>query len=83
MAKHGVVTVNPETGAMTFVDGTGVVSYATDALSTILSTDKAVIGYGAIVQKVALFLGGNVVGIHSATGRLGMGALRKNIYFGQ
>lgn len=83
MAKHGVVTVNAETGEATFVEGAGILKYATDALSTVISTDKAVIGYGALVQKVGLFLGGNVVGIHSATGRLGMGALRKNIYFGK
>lgn len=83
MAKHGVVTVNPETGAVTFVEGTGIVKYTTDALSTLISTEKAVVGYGSLLQKVGLFLGGNVAGIHSATGRLGMGVFRKNIYFGK
>lgn len=83
MAKHGVVTVNAETGEATFAEGSGIVKYATDALTTLVSTDKAVVGYGAIVQKLALFVGGNMVGIHSATGRVGVGALRKNIYFGK
>lgn len=83
MAKHGVVTVNAETGEETFAEGAGIVKYVTDALTTLVSTDKAVVGYGAIVQKLALFVGGNMVGIHSATGRVGVGALRKNIYFGK
>lgn len=82
MAKHGVVTVDPETGSATFTASNGIVNYATDALSTLVSTNKAVVGYGAIVQRLALFAGGNMVGIHSATGRLGVGAFRKNIYFG-
>lgn len=83
MAKHGVVAVNAETGDATFTEGAGVLKYATDALSTLVATDRAVVGYGSIVQKVALFLGGNMVGVHSTTGRLGIGALRKNIYFGK
>lgn len=82
MAKHGVVSVNAE-GVVTFNDGTGVARYASDALSTLISTDKAVVGYGALVQKIGLFALGNVAGIHSGTGRLGIGIMRKNIFFGK
>lgn len=82
MAKHGVVSVDAE-GKATFVEGAGVVKYATDALSTLISTDKAVVGHGALVQKIGLFALGNMAGIHSGTGRLGVGILRKNIYFGK
>lgn len=82
MAKHGVVSVNAE-GVTTFTEGTGIVKYASDALSTIIATDKAVVGYGALVQKIGLFALGNVAGIHSGTGRLGVGIMRKNIFFGK
>jgi hypothetical protein len=82
MAKHGVVSVNAE-GVATFNEGAGIVNYASDALSTIISTDKAVVGYGALVQKVGLFALGNMAGIHSGTGRLGVGIMRKNIFFGK
>lgn len=82
MAKHGVVSVNAE-GVTTFTEGTGVVEYASDALSTLISTDRAVVGYGALVQKIGLFALGNVAGIHSGTGRLGIGIMRKNIFFGK
>lgn len=82
MAKHGVVSVDAE-GKATFTEGAGIVKYATDAVSTLISTDKAVVGYGALVQKIGLFALGNMAGIHSGTGRLGVGILRKNIYFGK
>lgn len=82
MAKHGVVSVDAE-GVATFTEGAGVVKYATDAVSTLISTDKAVVGYGALVQKIGLFALGNMTGIQSGTGRLGLGVMRKNIYFGK
>lgn len=82
MAKHGVVSVNAE-GVPTFVEGAGIVKYATDAVSTLISTDKAVVGYGALVQKIGLFVAGNATGIHSGTGRFGVGVAGKNIYFGK
>lgn len=81
MAKHGVVSIDAD-GVATFKDGAGVVNYASDAVSTLFSTDKAVVGYGAILQKIGLFTLGNMTGVHSSTGRLGIGVLRKNIYFG-
>lgn len=82
MAKHGVVSVDSE-GNVTFAEGTGFVNYASDALSTMVSTDKAVVGYGALVQRVGLFVAGNVAGIQSGTGRFGVGIAGKNIYFGK
>lgn len=82
MAKHGIVTIN-ETGVPTLEEGTGVLNYVTDALSTIFSTQKVAVGHAATVQKIALVTAGNMAGVHSTTGKLGVGALGKNIYFGK
>lgn len=82
MAKHGVITVSEE-GVPTLVEGTGVVNYVTDALTTIISSQKVAVGHAATLQKIALVAAGNMAGIHSATGKLGVGALGKNIYFGK
>lgn len=83
MAKHGVVAVNPETGALTLTEGTGIVNYVTDALTTLISSQKVAVGYAATLQKIALVTAGNMAGVHSTTGKLGVGALGKNIYFGK
>lgn len=82
MAKHGVITVSEE-GVPTLVEGTGVVNYVTDALTTIFSSQKVAVGHAATVQKVALVVAGNMAGVQSTTGRLGVGALGRNIYFGK
>lgn len=82
MAKHGIVTIN-DAGTPTLVEGTGILNYVTDALSTIFSAQKVVVGHAATVQKIALVAAGNAVGVHSTTGKLGVGALGKNIYFGK
>lgn len=81
MAKHGIVTVSEE-GVASFDASEGVIGYMTDALTTVLSTTKAPVGAPALVQRIGLAVGGNIIGIHSATGKLGMGALGKNIVFG-
>lgn len=82
MAKHGVVKLDPA-GTPTFVEGAGVIKYASDALSTLFSSQTVAVGHAATVQKIALVVAGNMAGIHSATGKLGVGALGKNIYFGK
>lgn len=82
MAKHGVITVSEE-GVPTLVEGTGILNYFTDALTTIVSSQKVAVGHAATLQKVALVAAGNMAGIHSATGKLGVGALGKNIYLGK
>lgn len=82
MAKHGVITVSEE-GVPTLVEGTGVVNYLTDALTTMVSSQKVAVGHAATVQKIALITAGNMAGVHSTTGALGVGVLGKNIYFGK
>lgn len=82
MAKHGTITLD-EAGVPTFVESAGVVAYVTDALSTVLSSQKVAVGHAATVQKVALVVAGNAAGIHSATGKVGVGVLGKNIYMGK
>lgn len=82
MAKHGVITID-EAGAPTLVEGTGIVNYMTDALTTIVSSQKVAVGHAATIQKIALVAAGNMAGVHSTTGKLGVGVLGKNIYFGK
>jgi hypothetical protein len=82
MAKHGIVTID-EAGALKLEEGTGILNYVTDGLTTLFSSQKVAVGHAATVQKVALVAAGNMAGIHSATGKLGVGALGKNIYFGK
>lgn len=84
--KHGTITMNAETGAPEFKDNAGILAYATDALTTLTSSQTVVVGHGATAQRVGLFLAGNVAGIHSATkemGRavIGVGVLGNNIRF--
>lgn len=83
MSKHGVVTVNQADGVATFVANAGPLGYLTDALTTLVSTDKAVVGYGALIQKIGLFVAGNTVGIQSESGKFGVGVAGKNIYLGK
>lgn len=82
MAKHGVVQLD-EAGVPTLVEGSGALNYVGDALSTLFSTQKVAVGHAATIQKIALVAAGNLAGIHSATGKFGVGALGKNIYFGK
>lgn len=82
MAKHGIVQLD-EAGTPTLVEASGVLNYLTDAVSTLFGSQKVAVGHAATIQKIALVAAGNLVGIHSATGKLGVGALGKNIYFGK
>lgn len=82
MAKSGVVTID-EAGVPTFVDGSGVMKMTTDALTTLISTTKAPVGYTALIQRAALLVGGNLIGVQSASGRFGVGVAGKNMYFGR
>lgn len=82
MAKHGIVTID-EAGKPTLQEGTGILNYATDALSTLFSTQKVAVGHTATVQKIALVTAGNMLGVRSTTGKFGVGVFGKNIYFGK
>lgn len=82
MAKQGIVKIDAE-GAVTFEEGSGAAKMITNAVTTLFSTTEAPVGYASLIQKVALVAGGNMLGIQSATGRLGLGVAGRNIYFGQ
>lgn len=82
MAKSGIVTIDGEGGA-TFEDRPGLAAMTTDALTTLISTTSAPVGYTALLQRAALLIGGNLIGVQSASGRLGVGVAGKNIYFGR
>lgn len=79
--KHGIVEIDAE-GVVKFVDGAGALKMVTDALTTVASTTKAPVGYTALIQKAGLVLAGNVIGVHSASGRAGVGVAGRNIFFG-
>lgn len=81
MAKQGVVKIDDE-GVTTFEDGAGVLKMLTNALVTIPSTTAAPVGYASLIQKATLVVAGNMAGVHSASGRLGVGIAGKNLYFG-
>lgn len=80
--KSGVVTID-DAGAVTFTDGAGILKMSTDAVTTVISTTKAPVGYTALLQRGLLVTVGNMIGIQSGTGRLGLGVAGKNIYFGR
>lgn len=82
MAKSGIVTIDGEGGA-TFSEGAGLIDMASDALTTLVSTTRAPVGYTALLQRATLLVGGNLIGVHSASGRLGVGVAGKNMYFGR
>lgn len=79
--KHGIVELSAE-GVPTFTEGAGVMNYLTDALTTSISLNKAPVGYAALVQRVALAVGGNVLATASLTQRVGVSAFGKTIHFG-
>lgn len=84
--KHGIVEIKTVGGAepeAVFTDNAGAMGYVTDALTTLLSTQKAVVGYGSVVQKIALLVAGNAVATHSLTNRIGVSALGRTIAAGR
>lgn len=81
MAKQGVVKIDAE-GVTTFEDGAGALKMITNSLVTIPSMTSAPVGYASLLQKAHLLVGGNMIGVHSASGRWGVGVAGKNVYFG-
>lgn len=80
--KHGKVKID-EAGAVTFVEGAGLMKYATDAVTTLFSLTEAPVGYASAVQKVGLVLAGNAVAVHSLTGSLGLSAAGRTLAKGR
>lgn len=81
MAKQGIVKITAE-GVASFEEGAGATKMITNALTTLVSTTSAPVGYAALIQKVGLVVAGNMIGVHSTTGRLGVGVAGRNIQFG-
>lgn len=82
MAKQGIVKIDAA-GAVTFEEGSGAFKMVTNALVTLPSTTSAPVGYAALIQKAGLVLAGNLIGVQSASGRLGLGIAGKNVFFGR
>lgn len=81
MAKHGVVVVG-ETGVLTLDESSGVIGYASDALTSIFASQKAAVGYTKWVQLGIVAAVSNMAGVHSTTGKVGVGIVGKNYYIG-
>lgn len=82
MAKQGIVKIDAE-GFATFEEGSGAIKMITNAATTLISTTSAPVGYASLIQKAALVVAGNMIGVHSTTGQLGMGVAGRNITFGK
>lgn len=74
-------------GKITFVDGspvfeatTGLGSVTTGLLT--LSPQTALVGLPKIINEVRDMAVGNAIGIHSATGKVGLGVVGYNVTFG-
>lgn len=74
-------------GKITFVEGkpvfeatTGLGSVTTGLLT--ISPQTALVGLPKIINEVRDMAIGNVIGIHSATGKVGVGAAGYNVSFG-
>lgn len=74
-------------GKITFVDGspvfeatTGLTSVTTGLLT--LSPQTALIGGPKIVNEIRDMVIGNMIGVHSTSGRIGLGVAGYNVNFG-
>lgn len=82
MAKHGIIEIGDE-DQIELKESSGAIGMAADALTSLFSTRKAAVGYTGVIQKVALAVAGNMIGVHSTSGSFGLGIAGKNIFFGK
>lgn len=62
----------------------GLVGQLTDALTTLLSTQKVCVGNAALMQRIALPLAGNILAVHSyEQGKFGIAGFGKNFVMGR
>lgn len=81
MAKHGVITVDA-TGALTMDESSGVIGYIADGATSLFAHQKAAVGYTKWVQLGLVGAAFNMAGVHSTTGKFGLGIIGKNYYIG-
>lgn len=81
MAKHGVIELNAE-GVPTLKESSGVIGMATDAATSLLAHQKAAVGYTKWLQLGLVGAAFNMAGVHSTTGKLGVGVAGQNYYIG-
>lgn len=81
--KSQIVTQNATTGALdtpTASTGFGII---TDGVKSALSLNTAAFGWPKAVELGLMFLAGNVAGVQSTTGKIGVGILGKNYLMGE
>lgn len=61
----------------------GFVGQLMDGVTTVLSTQEVPVGNGALVQRLLLVLGGNVLAVHSIEDNLGVSAFGKTFTVGK
>lgn len=81
MSKHGVILVGAE-GELTLDESSGVIGYASDALTSLFAHQKAAVGYTKWLQFGIVGAAFNMAGVHSTTGKIGVGVVGKNYYIG-
>lgn len=81
MAKHGILTNVEGTEDFTFVSKTGLESVTT-GLTTIFKPSEAVVGTPKLIALGLAAVAGNAVATHSATGKIGISALGRELTMG-
>lgn len=79
--KSGLITVAEDGTVGPLVPSTGFGIF-TDAAKNVVSLNTAAVGYTAAVKGIFHFLIGNVAGVQSTTGKIGVGVLGKNYVMG-
>mgnify|MGYP001076449001 CR=1 FL=1 len=81
MAKHGVIEISA-TGTPTLKESSGIIGMAADAATSVFAHQKAAVGYTKWLQLGMVGAVFNMVGVHSTTGKFGLGVVGKNYYLG-
>ena len=77
------VTIDSEGQAVCTATATeGLIGQLTDSITTVLSTQEVAVGNAALLQRLLLVVGGNVLATHSAEGKLGVSAFGKSFTIG-
>lgn len=78
------VSVNEKGEVVTTSTATeGLIGQLMDSVTTVLSTQELAVGNAALIQRLLLVLGGNVLAVQSTEGALGVSALGKTFTVGK
>lgn len=83
---HGKVTITTGTDGKpvaTLVETTGLMSQAMDAVTTAISTQEVPVGNGALIQRLLLLVGGNMLATQSLSGSIGVSVAGKTFALGK